>query len=81
MNARTFHYHVNLNERGCYYADVRDPDGLTVFEIQAGNLLDENDSSIFEDGFIRHDKDMDGLTDYLRQLGVIPVQGVVAYVE
>ncbi|MDR2032817.1 MAG: hypothetical protein LBP86_11350 [Azoarcus sp.] len=80
MNARTFHYHVNLDERGSYDADVRSPDGQTVFEIRAGNLLDEGESSIFEDGFMRHGKDMDGLTDYLRQLYVIPVQGVVAYV-
>ncbi|MDR1423752.1 MAG: hypothetical protein LBI92_03975 [Azoarcus sp.] len=79
MSAWTFHYHVNLDERGCYYADVRDPDGLTVFEIKADNSLREGETSIFEDGFMRHGKDMDGLTDYLRQLGVIPSQGVVVY--
>jgi hypothetical protein len=79
MNAPMFLYHVNLDERGGYYADVRDPDGLTIFEIKAGDLLDEGESSIFEDGFMRHGKDMDGLTDYLRQLGVIPPMGGVTY--
>ena len=79
MSALTFHYCVNLDERGDYYADVRSPDGLTIFEIKAGNLLDENETSIFEDGFMRHGKDMDGLTAYLRLLGVIPPQGVVLY--
>lgn len=75
----TFHYHVNLNERGCYRADVRDEDGNTVYEILAGNELAEDESSIFEDGFMRNDKDMDGLTEYLTDLGIVPAGSVIVY--
>lgn len=65
-------YYINLDERGNFYADVRDKDGETVFEIRAGESLGENDSSIFEDGFMRNKHDLSGLTEYLRSLGVIP---------
>lgn len=65
-------YFVNLDERGDFYADVRDAEGRTVFEIRAGDSLGEDESSIFEDGFMRDKDDLPGLTDYLRSLGVIP---------
>ncbi|WP_240533969.1 hypothetical protein [Aeromonas veronii] len=32
-------YYINLDERGDFYADVRDADGSTVFEIRAGESL------------------------------------------
>ena len=64
-------YNVNLNERGSFYADVRDENENTVFEIKAGNELGEDESSIFEDGFMRHQDDVSGLTEYLRDIGVI----------
>lgn len=56
-----FEYHINLNERGSFYADVRNTSGKTVFEIKAGNELKEGESSIFEDGFMKTIHDMDGL--------------------
>lgn len=65
-------YYINLDERGDFYADVRDADGQTVFEIRAGASLDEDESSIFEDGFMRDKDDLAGLTEHLRSLGVIP---------
>jgi len=66
-----FGYYINLDERGDFYADVRDANGQTVFEIRSGASLNEGDSSIFEDGFMRDKHDISGLTDYLRDIGVI----------
>ena len=62
-------YHINLNERGCFYADVRDADGKTVFEVKGGDELPEGESSLVEDGFMRHLTDVDGLAEYMRSLG------------
>jgi len=70
-------YHVNLNERGSFYADVRNAEGVTVFEVRAGNEVGEDESSIFEDGFMSHAEDMDGLTDYLRDLAIIGAMDTV----
>lgn len=63
-----FGYYVNLDERGDFYADVRDPSGTTIFELRA-----EEDGSIalIEDGFMRHKTDLDGLTEHLVSLGLI----------
>lgn len=75
--APIFGYYINLDERGDFYADVRDTDGKSIFEINAGNRLGEDESSIFEDGFMRDKNDVAGLTDYLRSLKVIPDDGKV----
>ena len=64
-------YCINLDERSGFYADVRDISGDTVFEIRAGNSLGEDESSIFEDGFMSNTDDIGGLTVYLRDIGVI----------
>lgn len=64
-------FYINLDERGEFYADVRDKAGKTVFEVRAGGES-EDESNIFEDGFMRHKNDLDGLTEYLVDLGVIP---------
>jgi hypothetical protein len=48
----TYQYYINLDERGYFYADVRNSSGKTVFEIKAGDSLPEGQTSIFEDGFI-----------------------------
>jgi len=66
-----YEYVINLNERGSFYADVRDERGKTVFEVRGGNELDSDESSIVDDGFMRHFEDVSGLEDYLRELGVI----------
>lgn len=58
-----YYYYINLSERGDFYADVRNPDGKTVYEICG--------FSIFEDGFMSHDEDIEGLCSYLQDLGVI----------
>lgn len=62
-------YHINLNERGSFYADVRNEDEKTVMEIKGGNELAEDESSLVEDGFMRHFQDVEGLAEYMRSLG------------
>ena len=58
-----YRYFINLDERGCFYADVRDPRDRTVFEIEG--------FAIFEDGWMRHRSDLDGLKAYLVHLGLL----------
>lgn len=70
-NPNKFTYHINLNERGSFYADVRDPDGKTVYEIKAGDELPEDETDIFENGFMDNTKDLVGLRDYLVELGIL----------
>ena len=70
-NLNTYTYHINLDERGSFYADVRDPSGTTVFEIKAGNELEPDESSIFDDGFMKHKNDIVGLKQYLVHLGIM----------
>ena len=66
-------YHINLDERGTFYADVRDASGKTVFEIKIDDGEPDcdhwNDGNIFEDGFMKHKHDMAGLKEYLVSLG------------
>ena len=54
-----FQYFINLAERGCFYADVRDESGATVFEIF------DNIVELVEDGFMKTARDLDGLLEIL----------------
>jgi hypothetical protein len=75
-----FTHHVNLDERGSYYADVRNHKGETVFNIYGGNSVDEHsltDNNIFEDGFMKDKHDMAGLKSYLISLRVMTAQDVL----
>lgn len=63
-------YHINLDERGTFYADVRNSSGKTVFEIKIDGS-DGDESNIFEDGFMKHKHDMAGLKEYLVSLGIM----------
>lgn len=71
-SAVEYYHHVNLDERGSYSADVRDADDKQIFLILAGDELSDGESSIFEDGFMKHKDDMAGLTDLLISLTLIP---------
>lgn len=66
-----FTYHINLDERGDFYADVRNENGDTVYEIRTKETLDWGDSDIFEDGFMNHSRDIEGLENYLNHLGIM----------
>lgn len=60
-----FTYHINLNERGMFYADVRRGgcNGSTVYETK--DIME-----LIEDGHMKHSDDTKGLTEYLRELGL-----------
>ena len=58
-----YRYFINLDESGCFYADVRNTRGRSIFEIKG--------FEIFEDGWMRHSSDLDGLKRYLVHLGLM----------
>lgn len=59
-------YYINLDERGTFAADVRDDGGNTVFEINT-----DEDPDFFEMGWMKHGKDINGLEEYLQNVGII----------
>lgn len=63
-----YEYVVNLDERGEFNADVRDEAGNTVHEVATNPETGE----VFEveSGYMKHARDVDGLADYLRDLGI-----------
>lgn len=65
-------YYINLDERGEFYADVRDENGNTIFEIKG--------FKIFEDGFMKDKNDVQGLYDHLLNRGMIEVYDTIATV-
>lgn len=56
-------YYINLDERGEFFADVRDEDLETIFEIHGFDLL--------EDGVMKEKTDMVGLREHLLDLMMI----------
>jgi len=66
----TFEYFINLDERGMFYADVRNNAGKTVFEIEI-NMDIDNENTIFKDGFMKNQNDLVGLKEYLVSLGIM----------
>lgn len=66
-----FQYFINLDERGSFYADVRNTSGKTVYEIKAGDEQLPNESNIFEDGYMKNKYDLEGLKNYLVELGIM----------
>ncbi len=65
-----FEYFINLDERGEFQADVRDPDGKTVYTI-TGEPCDGFSSDVFSHGFMRHKYDLDGLKALLVGLDIM----------
>lgn len=63
MATRKLEYYINLDERGEFSADVRAQDtDETIFEIHGFD--------IFEDGYMDSKRDMEGLFDYMEELGM-----------
>ena len=58
-----YEYYINLNERGHFFADVRDNEGETIFEIHGFD--------IFEGGFMWDQYDLDGLHELLVSHGYL----------
>jgi hypothetical protein len=67
---KDFLYVVDLDERGLFSAHVEDEAGKIVFSLSNDN--EEGTISLVDDGFMRHAKDMRGLTEYLIEHKVIP---------
>lgn len=65
----TYHYHINLDERGEFFADVRDDKENSVFEVHGYD--------IFNDGFMADNHDIDGLRDHLVSVGVMVDDGIL----
>jgi hypothetical protein len=71
---KTYEYFINLDERGYFNADVRDPDtGETIFEI----VDMENAQELIEDGFLSTVHDAAEIGDYLEELGIINEEDIV----
>lgn len=63
-----YRYFINLNERGDFYADIRNSKGKTVYEVKTDDL---GVISQIEDGFISSVYDIKGLESYLKDIGVL----------
>lgn len=71
MGGIDYIYYINLDERGQFYADVRNPDtDESIYEIKIGYGEDEDNNPI-EDGYMRHTEDIIGLEKYLKEMGII----------
>lgn len=77
METPVFGYCINLDERGSFLADVLNQDGKVLYEVADGDCMDDESTSIFEDGYMKDKNDLDGLTTYLQSLGVIPRAGKI----
>lgn len=74
-------YYINNDERGDFQADIRDTKGVTVYEVKAGDSLGEDETSIFDDGFMKDRNDLAGLQEYLVGLKVIPAHATVLFMQ
>ena len=72
-----FTYTIDLDERGSFRAHVDNPQGREVFSILAGDELEPDESSIFEDGYMKHSRDISGLQEYLQDLQIINKDDVI----
>jgi hypothetical protein len=72
---KKYYWFVNLDERGEFNADVRTEDGKTIYEVKS----DELDGHIWqmEDGYMKHSNDLNGLTSYLKELKIIPLNSKI----
>lgn len=77
VDCKVYTYHVDLDERGFFLSHVESPDGKIIYTLS--NEAVNNDDryhdygSIWEvdAGYMRHVRDMSGLTDYLREMKII----------
>jgi hypothetical protein len=67
-------YYINLDERGQFYADLRNERGSTVYEIMTD---DDGKCWQFEEGIMSHKNDLSGLEQYLRLIGLIPQEAMI----
>jgi len=60
-----FEYYINLDERGQFFADVRDSNGETIYEIHGFDLFDER--------YMLDKYDVENLADHLVDLEILPL--------
>lgn len=69
-DALRLEYYINADERGEFRADVRNADtGRTVYEFEGFWM--------FEDGFMAHAQDVDGLLEYMQWNSVVPADATI----
>lgn len=74
--APIYGYYINLDERGEFFADVRGPEGNSVFEFGTVTMAEA-----IEDGFLKSKSDLKGIEDYLKQAGFIENEAEVLAME
>jgi hypothetical protein len=62
-----YEYYINLDERGEFYADVRDPNGETIWVINTELAQELN-----EDGFLQDPRHAGDVGLYLKDIGILP---------
>ncbi|MCS6997558.1 MAG: hypothetical protein NZ533_11550 [Casimicrobiaceae bacterium] len=65
---------VDLDERGWFCAHVEDGKGNVLFEFSnedENGWPDQHGLWLVEDGWMRHGRDVDGLLEYLKAIGVV----------
>lgn len=71
---------VDIDERGWFKAHVENQNGKTVF-----SLSNEDEAGwpgpldLVEDGFMKHSRDMSGLLDHLRDIGIARERSTLIY--
>jgi len=76
---QTYHYVIDLNERGTFKCHVENADsGEIIFEF---NNEDEENGLfwLIEDGYMRANNDMVGLSAYLTERGLIRPNDKIIY--
>ena len=68
----TYEYFINLDERGEFYADVRNPSGETIWELKSD--AETGEIWMLEDGFMENIDDLSGLHSYLLDGGLIKIE-------
>lgn len=76
---KKFFYHINLSERGMFFADVRNEVGETVFTIKTGDYPEDEICDPFEDGYMANEKDLPGLRNYLKAAGIMTGSDVLVF--
>ena len=73
---RVFGWVIDLDERGSFRAHVEDAGGSAVFRC-SNEESEDGDLWLLVDGFMRNTDDTDGLSRYLRSVGLIGPMDVV----
>lgn len=71
---------IDLDERGSFRGHVEDQKGRTVFEFSnedENGWPDENGFWLVEGGFMKHGRDVDGLHEYLVQMGIAKADSTI----